>query len=78
MYTKYPHNISYGQRVIECTSFPLLSSNWFKGDNSKAQLGGATILAPDTPSLPDIYMYTIYHYNISKGMRVIELTSFPL
>ena len=40
MYTKYHQNISYGIRVIECTSFPQYSS--FKRVNTKGQKGGAT------------------------------------
>ena len=64
-----------GIRVIEWTSFPLLSR--FKGDNSKGQQGGATILARDTASWPDIYVYQLSS-NISKGISVIERTNFPL
>ena len=44
----YAYQFSKGLRIIEPTSIPL--SSLFKGDNSKGQLGGATIPALDTTS----------------------------
>ena len=46
-------------------------SSLLKGDNSKRQLGGATILACVTQSSPDIYVYQIS----LKSQRVAELLS---
>ena len=46
-------------------------SSLLKGDNSKRQLGGATILACITQSSPDIYVSQIS----LKSQRVAELLS---
>ena len=72
MYTKY-QNISKGIKVIERTSSPLKC--FFKGDNSKGQQGRATMLHR-THHHDLIYMPTKYNQNISKGIKVIERTSF--
>ena len=54
--------------MIECTKF----IQW------RQLKGAATILEYHIPSSPDIYMYTKYHQNISKGIRVFECKSVQL
>ena len=75
MYIKYHQNISKGIRVIERTSFPLLSA--FKGDNSKGQQGEATILACYTPSSPDIFVYRLSSKYLKVYLALLSTQAFP-
>ena len=75
IYTIYYQNISKDIKVIERTSFPLKNS--FKGDNSKNIKGEQPFLHA-THRLHLIYMHAKYYQNISKGIKVIKCTCFPL
>ena len=75
MYTKYHQNISNGIRVIEGTSFPYkVHSREITQNASKEEHPFLHM----THRLDLIYIPTKYYQNISKGIKVIERTSFPL
>ena len=91
-YTYIPYIIKISQRILKLLSAQASPYKVHSREITQKTLKRATILARNTPSSPDILcwswsrsklfakgiMPTKYYQNISKGLKVIERTSFPL